>query len=49
MPEAIWNIEIKKPGIPLLVTMDSKGKSLNEEVKKKSEKIYKKLRKQLKE
>ncbi|MBU0731369.1 fumarate hydratase [Patescibacteria group bacterium] len=46
MPEAIWNIEVKEPGIPLLVTMDAKGESLYDKVEKKSEKIYDKLMKE---
>lgn len=43
MPEAIWNLDIKSPGIPLLVTMDAKGRSLYDEVREKSRKKYERL------
>ncbi|MFH1536942.1 MAG: fumarate hydratase [Patescibacteria group bacterium] len=39
-PEAIWNINIKEPGMPLLVTRDKKGNDLYEKIENKSRKIY---------
>ena len=38
IPEAIWILDVKE--FPTIVTMDAKGNSLHENVKKKSKKIY---------
>lgn len=41
MPEAIWDIEVEE--FPAVVTMDSHGNSLHEEIENKSQKILQKL------
>jgi len=41
MPEAIWEFEVKD--FPVIVAIDSKGKSLYEDTLEKSKEVYKKL------
>jgi len=41
VPEAFWEIEVE--GFPAVVTIDSKGRSLHETIKKNSEAEYRKL------
>jgi fumarate hydratase class I len=41
VPEAIWEIEVE--GFPAIVTMDSHGKSLHEDVKRKSMEAFERL------
>ncbi|MFH1781338.1 MAG: fumarate hydratase [Patescibacteria group bacterium] len=47
IPEAIWNLKVGEPGMPLWVTIDAQGNNLYEQVENKSEKIYNRLIKEL--
>jgi len=41
VPEAFWVIEVEK--FPVIVTMDSHGRNLHDDVRKESEEVYRKL------